>query len=707
MISKDERARIEALAEKYVKKEKFQDAIDEYIKLLTGDEQDISIRNIIGDLYLKSGKKNKAVEELKKIAIYYGEKELYSKSIAIYKRITRLDPDDYDSARKLADFYCDRGFISEAKTEYRKLAQNLKKNNKSKKAISTYEKLLKLDSSDIESRLSLAELYTKEKLIDQAVEELNEVAEFKMHTKEFKEAEDILNKAKALKGDHSRTLANLIDLLKRKNKKKEALDLVSEILQKDKDNIKALYLLGNLYYEDKGFKEAEEIFSRIISIRPKEVEARVKLGRIYIKKGNFNQVFELYEPLVDTLIRKQKEEKAIGLLGLILAARRDHLSTLEKLASIYEIKGQKKNLEIVYKVVLEEYKKKNLKEKSFSILGELLNICPEVEEYHIQYKELRNELGVSDEAAGEDQPLVIVGEKNKVIEANLAKADLYIEQGLIRNAKRMLENLRLKFPENLKIGQKIDKLKSISSRVKEEEIIKRVEKVSEKETELFGEVSEAANRGLSRRSQEEQMEEKLTAADVFAETDIIPLVYREVSVRKYFDLTEKIDEELEAIKVIFHQQLNGDTASIEKELTDIVSEFRKTVEEKVDKADHESRYNLGVAFMEQELTDEAIEEFKLASQDEKLEVECYSSISLCYRRKGDFQEALKWIEKAQKLSEKESIQFFALKYELASIYEEMNERKKALKVYKEVKEWNAGYRDVNKKIKSLEEKPSK
>ncbi|MCK4263315.1 MAG: tetratricopeptide repeat protein, partial [Candidatus Aminicenantes bacterium] len=506
MISKDERARIEALAEKYVKKEKFQEAIDEYIKLLTGDEQDISIRNIIGDLYLKSGKKNKAVEELKKIAIYYGEKGLYSKSIAIYKRITRLDPDDYDSARKLADFYCDRGFISEAKTEYRKLAQNLKKNNKSKKAISMYEKLLKLDSSDIESRLSLAELYTKEKLIDQAVEELNEVAEFKMHTKELNEAEDILNKAKALKGDHSRTLANLIDLLKRKNKKKEALDLVSEILQKDKDNIKALYLLGNLYFEDKGFKEAEEIFSRIISIRPKEVEARVKLGRIYIKKGNFNQVFELYEPLVDTLIRKQKEEKAIGLLGLILAARRDHLSTLEKLASIYEIKGQKKNLEIVYKVILEEYKKKNLKEKSFSIIGELLNICPEVEEYHIQYQELRNELGVSDEAAGEDQPLVIVDEKNKVIEANLAKADLYIEQGLIRNAKRILENLRLKFPENLKIGQKIDKLKSISSRVKEEEIIKRVEMVSEKETKLFEEVSEAASRGLSRRSQEEQME---------------------------------------------------------------------------------------------------------------------------------------------------------------------------------------------------------
>ena len=707
MISKEERARIEALAEKYGKKEKFQEAIDEYIKLLTGDEQDISIRNIIGDLYLKSGKKNKAIEELKKIAIYYGEKGLYSKSIAIYKRITRLDPDDYDSARKLADFYCDRGFISEAKTEYRKLAQNLKKNNKSKKAISVYEKLLKLDSSDIESRLSLAELYTKEKLIDQAVEELNEVAEFKMHTKELKEAEDILNKARVLSGDHSRTLANLIDLLKRKNKKKEALDLVSEILQKDKDNIKALYLLGNLYFEDKGFKDAEEIFSRIISIRPKEVEARVKLGRIYIKKGNFNQVFELYEPLVDTLIRKQKEEKAIGLLGLILAARRDHLSTLEKLASIYEIKGQKKNLEIVYKVILEEYKKKNLKEKSFSILGELLNICPEVEEYHIQYKELRNELGVSDEAGGEDQPLVIVGEKNKVIEVNLAKADLYIEQGLIRNAKRILENLRLKFPENLKIGQKIDKLKSISSRVKEEEIIKRVEKVSEKETELFGEVSEAAIRGLSRRSREEQIEEKLTAADVFAETDIIPLVYREVSVRKYFDLTEKIDEELEAIKVIFHQQHNGNTASIEKELTDIVSEFRKTVEEKVDKADYESRYNLGVAFMEQELTDEAIEEFKLASQDEKLEVECYSSISLCSRRKGDFQEALKWIEKAQKLSEKESIQFFALKYDLASIYEEMNERKKALKVYREVKKWNAGYRMVNEKIKSLEEKPSK
>jgi tetratricopeptide (TPR) repeat protein len=169
-----------------------------------------------------------------------------------------------------------------------------------------YENLLKLDRDDMTSRLTLAELYTDEKMVDQALEELNKVAEFKMRKNQLKEAREILNRAKDLKEDHSRTITNLIDLYKRDNKKKEALDLVEEILKKDKKNLKALYILGNLHFEDKSFKEAGDIFAQIISIRPKDVEARVKLGRIYIQTDEFDRAYEQYEPLVDTLIRKQK-----------------------------------------------------------------------------------------------------------------------------------------------------------------------------------------------------------------------------------------------------------------------------------------------------------------------------------------------------------------------------------------------------------------
>ena len=42
MSPKSDRARIEVLAEKHIKKGRMQEAIAEYRKLLTGDDQDIS-----------------------------------------------------------------------------------------------------------------------------------------------------------------------------------------------------------------------------------------------------------------------------------------------------------------------------------------------------------------------------------------------------------------------------------------------------------------------------------------------------------------------------------------------------------------------------------------------------------------------------------------------------------------------------------------
>ena len=133
MNQKKDRVRIETLAEKYIKKEKYEEAIIEYQKLLSGDEQDVQVWNIIGDLFIKANKKDKAVGEFKKIAAHFEERGIFTKSIAIYKRISRLAPDDVQTLKKLADLYCERGFVSEAKSEYSNLAQKLTKKTSRKK----------------------------------------------------------------------------------------------------------------------------------------------------------------------------------------------------------------------------------------------------------------------------------------------------------------------------------------------------------------------------------------------------------------------------------------------------------------------------------------------------------------------------------------------------------------------------------------------
>lgn len=684
-------------AEKYIKGGKLREAIEEYRKLLKRDPQDINIINIIGDLYVRLKEKDKAQEEFRRIATYYEEKGLYPQAIAIYKKIIKLNPEDSVLAIKLADLYGDYGFLTEAKKEYLRVAENLRKSRKIKEVIPLYEKLVKLDKEDFKVRLTLAELYEQDGLVDEAVEELNTVAEAKLQNKKLKEAEDLLLRANDIKENHVRTVTNLFNLFKGEDRKKEALALLTSALKKDKENLKFLQLLGTLYFEDQNFSKAKEIFSKIQSLEALNVETRVKLGRIYIKEGNLDGAFELYEPLVDALIARQRVEKAIGLLGLILTSKEAHLPSLEKLAFIYESSNQRDKLETVYRVILEEYRENNLKEKSFSILEKFVKLCPEDAELVEEYRHLQKELGYSEVEERRAELSELSDEDREVIKMKLAKVDLCLEQGAIRDARRILEDLKTRYSDESRIDQKIAVLDEIRVKVEEEEMMKRIGEVEEREPEVEKEEIR----------REEMDTEKITAADIFAETDILPEISLAKERKQYYDLTGVIEGELEVIRAIIQHQLKGDTETFEHDLSDIVTKFKQEMDEKLDKEDSEIHYNLGVAFLEQGLVEEAIEEFKLASQDKKRVLECYSVISYCCKQKKDYKEGVKWIEKGLEITEKGSTQYLSLKYDLASLYEEMKEKEKALKLYNEIQEFNAEYRAVGERIKSLKRRSSK
>jgi tetratricopeptide (TPR) repeat protein len=633
--------------------------------------------------------------------------------------------------------------MSEARGEYSKLAEKLKEKKKPKDAVEIYKVLLKLDSDDVESRLNLADLFIGEKQIDQAVEELNEAAEFKMRMHNPKGAGEILKRARSLSKDHPRTLENMIEVLKQTKKKKEALKLVNEIIRKDKENLKALYLLGNLCFEDNELKKAAELFKKILAIQPKEVEARIRLGKIHIQNKKHDEALELYGPLVDTLVKKHKEDKAIGLLGLILTANKDHIPSLEMLANIYRETNQKKGYEIVAHRLKKQYRKKKTGDKIAALEKEFADlklkekeiepeeVIPvekkpekakleeakpeevkpeeaepeeakqeEVEPEEVEVEEAEAEEAEPEEAEPEEVEAEIVQTDAAIpetaeqapmdyIATQLEEADQLIDRGLIRNAKKILEDLREKFPDDILITKKIKELKAITSQVKEEEIVEHAEEAAEKDTELL------------------EGGEKLTAAEIFADTDIVPIVSQEIGEKRYYDLSHQLEEELEAIGQIIYQQTRGDTTIVEKELSSIVSDFKKKVDDKIGTADLEARYNLGIAFLEQDLIDNAIKEFMLASQDEKWEMESFTNLGECYKRKKEYNEAIKWYEKALKLVGGESVQAYALKYEIASLYEAKQESDKALLLFGEVLEWDPEYGDVSARIKNIERQASK
>ena len=129
-MAKENRLVILKTANKLYRQGKIDSAIKEYNKILGIKPNDLEVRRIIGDLQLKQNNTPGAVEQFEWIADYYLKEGFFAKAIAMYKRITRIDPNYEAVSVKLAELYTKQGLIIEAKQIYLDLAEeNKRKNN--------------------------------------------------------------------------------------------------------------------------------------------------------------------------------------------------------------------------------------------------------------------------------------------------------------------------------------------------------------------------------------------------------------------------------------------------------------------------------------------------------------------------------------------------------------------------------------------------
>jgi tetratricopeptide (TPR) repeat protein len=123
--------------------------------------------------------------------------------------------------------------------------------------------------------------------------------------------------------------------------------------------------------------------------------------------------------------------------------------------------------------------------------------------------------------------------------------------------------------------------------------------------------------------------------------------------------------------------------------------------------DPETHYNLGVAFREMGLLDEAIAELQKVcatidrGQPFPQTVQTYTWLAQCFLDKGVPEAAIRWYEKALKLPSLDEETRTALHYELAASYETAQDRNSALHHFMEVYGSNIDYRDVGERIRAL------
>jgi tetratricopeptide (TPR) repeat protein len=145
------------------------------------------------------------------------------------------------------------------------------------------------------------------------------------------------------------------------------------------------------------------------------------------------------------------------------------------------------------------------------------------------------------------------------------------------------------------------------------------------------------------------------------------------------------------------------------DLAEMFGELKQDLEAGVSatEEDPETHYNLGIAFREMGLLDEAIGELQKACQSFDRGrpfpqiMQTYTWLAQCFLEKGVPEAAVRWYDRALHVQGIDGDTRVALNYELAAAYESSGDKPSALKYFMEVYGSNIDYRDVAERIKAL------
>ncbi|MFN0248259.1 MAG: tetratricopeptide repeat protein [Kofleriaceae bacterium] len=272
-------------ARKFVDKGQIDKAVKEYLRIVNEDPKDVRVWLKIGDLYAKKGAKQDAIETYLKVARFYHEQGFFLKAVAVYKQILKLDPRIVDVTLKLAELYRQLGLMTDAMQHFEAVAAHFHREGNTKEALATVKKLVDLDPENIATRIKLAELYSKEGLVEEAAQEFTVACE---QLRRQNRLDDFLKVAERLlwhKPDKHPLNRELAGLYLRRNDPRRALQKLQACFKADPRDVETLGLLAQAF--------------QALDQKAKTVSVLKELARVHVENKQRDKAAEVYRKIVE------------------------------------------------------------------------------------------------------------------------------------------------------------------------------------------------------------------------------------------------------------------------------------------------------------------------------------------------------------------------------------------------------------------------
>lgn len=721
-------------AQKYLARGQIDKAIAEWEKLVK-EYPEGTTYNTIGDLYLKKGDKTNAIDSFHKAANFFRHEGFSLKALALYKKILNINPTESEALFSLGELNEEKGLITDAIKYYLTTADTLSKEGKKEKLLEIYDKILTLSPANIPLRNKVAEIYSKEGLMSEAAKQYFQVAMLYFDKGDIENSMGYYQKVLDVQPLNKGAILGISYLYERSGNLERALEQVKEAANLFPEDTDIHLRSAEIYIMAERFDEAGDSLRKIIEVEPANIKARRLLGDIYLKEGDREKAWTEYLPVLDEMILDEKYDDAIKLLESFKDM--DPLETGKRLVSLYRQLGEQVQAANELVSLGDVFIAKGMQKEALNCYRETLEINPDDDSLKAKIVELEKEVSA--------EYISLKGEK--AVDEAIVEADIYLRYGLYGNVRNLLEPFKQSEPENIDLHLRLkslyvntgDKEQAITECLilnhlyekagdiaKSEQIIKEAHEIYPEDPRLISllkeeEVAVAPPEGPAM----EDYGEEIAEADFYSRQGLIDEA-REILERlqNLFPENEEISVKLaslgqikeseEKIEHIEEKQkepvvTEGEILEAEKmtepalesDVMDIFNEFKKGLEEELEKEDYETHYNLGIAYKEMGLTDDAIREFQISRDNPKRFIPSSNMLGICYMEKGLYPLAIDVLKNAIDKMEDTGESYWAMKYDLAEAYEKNGNSKKALDLYTGVYGWNSKFRSVADKINSL------
>lgn len=722
-----------AAAQKNLAKGQVAKAVKDYKKVVELDPKDVRNRQKLAELCVRAKMPKEAQEHYEGVARFYAENGFYLKSIAVYKQIQRLDPSRVDVYHRLADLNAKQGLVGNALAEYKTLASHYEKDGLLPEAINILQKMKEIDPENLNIRVKIAETYGKAGLAEKSLAELRELfkllrgkGEVGKILKLYEIFLPLFPNELELQNGYARALVE-------KGEAGKGLGLLQNLLKKHPGHPE---LLRNFAFacQRTGDHQLEiETYRTLLAKQPSDLQLRQGFIRACLRGQNHQQALDSLEEWKEDFFDAQRADLLKEFYEKLREALPQDPRALETLKNIYQARGEGDKLLDLMSLTGEDTL--GGQEASLAEDHEILDapIFEEAERDLADEVVPEPEVGeeIDESAAVEDLPLEFLEEDDAPTSSPDAGAEARdeLEVELELDGDPFADLAPAETPQGFAADEEAEAEEDLGDLelIELPDFDAGAPQQPESTAETAAPDVSAADEGSFDEIPElefdfEQAFGEMGAEEVKGAETPLP-DFQEVD---FFLQQGMVDEAQELCRRL--AQDHPGAPAIEERLREIdrlrkatraapakasisqadkarldgdFSRFKKSLESQIDEGDAETHFNLGIAYKEMGLLDDAVNEFDQAMKNSARRLDSLTLKGICLKDKGDFEGAEESFKSALLMPGIQDETLCNLYFELGLLQENQEQYSQALQSFERVAERDGSFRDVADKLQEL------